>query len=494
VLHPVLFAAFPLLSLFVHNQTEVELGALWRPLGICIAAGAALYGLFALILKRGAKAGALASLVVVAFFYFGTFSSRASRLGLTDWWFFAVWIAVFVLGSVALLRTRRDLDNLTLALSVGAAVLILWPAVRIASYQTNHPSIAISDPRLWPTRLQKPVPASGGRLPDIYVVIPDDYARTDVLKHYFHYHDDRFIRQLRKRGFVVSEQARSPYSDSEMNIAAAVNMDYLSRLPRILGKSSQDVRPVRRLIADNRASRLLKSLGYRYVHLDTDEVTFPDGNPHISPLAAPDSFPNLWLRNSVLRMFGGTLGFNGAATDERFRKAIRSTFSRLAALPPDPGPKFVLFHTLLPHDPYIFGAQGQRITFPDRSDEALGSKLGMRYYLKQLRFLNRKLLEAVDAILANSKAPPVIVIQSDEGFQANPETFGEAAMQQIRVKGLSAFYFPGVGRAGVPQPPNTVNTLRFVFNRYFGTHYELLRSASYPELDLPYQFEEMRVR
>jgi hypothetical protein len=46
----------------------------------------------------------------------------------------------------------------------------------------------------------------------------------------------------------------------------------------------------------------------------------------------------------------------------------------------------------------------------------------------------------------------------------------------------------------VPQPPNTVNTLRFVFNRYFGTHYGLLRSASYPELDLPYQFEEMRVK
>jgi hypothetical protein len=51
-----------------------------------------------------------------------------------------------------------------------------------------------------------------------------------------------------------------------------------------------------------------------------------------------------------------------------------------------------------------------------------------------------------------------------------------------------------VGKAGVPQPPNTVNTLRFIFNKYLGTHYKLLKSASYPELDFPYQFEEMEVK
>jgi hypothetical protein len=46
----------------------------------------------------------------------------------------------------------------------------------------------------------------------------------------------------------------------------------------------------------------------------------------------------------------------------------------------------------------------------------------------------------------------------------------------------------------VPRPPNTVNTLRFVFNQYVGTSYKMLRSASYPEGDLPYQFEEMHVK
>jgi hypothetical protein len=45
-----------------------------------------------------------------------------------------------------------------------------------------------------------------------------------------------------------------------------------------------------------------------------------------------------------------------------------------------------------------------------------------------------------------------------------------------------------------PDRLNTVNTLRFVFNRYFHAGYPLLRNASYPEGDFPYQFEEMPVR
>jgi hypothetical protein len=325
------------------------------------------------------------------------------------------------------------------------------------------------------------------------MIIPDDYVRLDVLRRYFHYDDAAFVRELRRRGFVVSPRSVSPYSDSESNIASTLNLDYLSRFPRVLGASSQDVRPLKRVIADNRASRLLKPLGYRYVHLDTDEVTFAGGNPDISPLAPPDSFMNLWLRKSVLRRVGGALGFDQAARDARYRDSVRSVFAKLATVPRSPGPKFVVFHTLLPHDPYVFRANGRPVTVANRSDVDLASAAGRRNYVQQLRDLNRRLLESIDRIVAGSRTPPVIVLQSDEGFSANPDTFGEAAMRAIRVKGLTAFRLPGGGPTDVPRPPNAVNTLRYVFNRYLGTHYPLLRSASYPEGDLPYQFQEMRV-
>ena len=271
-------------------------------------------------------------------------------------------------------------------------------------------------------------------------------------------------------------------------------MDYLTNFPRVLGKDSQDVRPVQRVSEDSRAARLLTSIGYDYVHLDTDEVTFAGGNPGISPLAPPDSFLNLWLRKSILRQVGGPLGFNQAATDERFRKSIRSEFSELHSIPTGTKPKFVVFHTLLPHDPYIFGAQGQSVTFPVQSDLDLSSDAGRAHYLRQLEFTSQQLLDSIDQILAHAKTPPVIVVQADEGFQAEPEVFGEAAMEDIRVKGLSAFYLPRLDQPGVPTPPNSVNVLRFVFNHYLGTHYEMLKSASYAEGDLPYEPKEIHVK
>jgi hypothetical protein len=489
VVIPVLFAVFPLLSLFAQNQTEVELRMLWWPAALSVFAGLGAFGLTLLAYRDAAKAAVLASLLAIAFFYYGA----VAGWGPAGWWYVVLCAAILVVVAVALVRTTRDVWSVTVVLAVAAVVVCAGPAIRIVNYEIRHPLLSATDPRIWPHRLAGPTAQAGSRPPDIYVLVPDDYARPDVLRRYFHYTDTRFLDALRRRGFTVAPDARSPYSDSESNIAAEMNMDYLTGLPKILGPKSQDVRPLRRLIADNRAARLLEPLGYRYLHLDTDEVTFPTGNPDISSAAVPDSLENLWLQKTVLRVFGGPIGFDPSATDRRFRESVHTGFSRLHEVTKESGPKFVLFHTLLPHDPYVFGLRGQPVDFPYASDAALGSKLGMPYYLQQLEHVHHELLRAVDAIRANSARPPVIVIVSDEGFQAENQ-FGERAMQLIRVKGLVALSLPGVSQPRVPGPPNTVNVLRYVFNQVLGTHYPTLPSHSYPEGDYPYQYEEMRVR
>jgi hypothetical protein len=146
-----------------------------------------------------------------------------------------------------------------------------------------------------------------------------------------HYDNTRLLRELERRGFVVSTHALAPYSDSDSNVAALTNMDYLTNFGKVLGSTSQDVREVQRVIEDNRAARLLSSVGYDYVHLDTDEVTFAGGNPGISSLAAPDTFRTLWLQQSLLRPLGGQFGFNTHAVQSRFRDSVQSVFSELQA-------------------------------------------------------------------------------------------------------------------------------------------------------------------
>lgn len=84
-----------------------------------------------------------------------------------------------------------------------------------------------------------------------------------------------------------------------------------------------------------------------------------------------------------------------------------------------------------------------------------------------------------------SKEPPVIVSESDEGSSRRSRAFGEAAMRQIRVKGLVALSIPGVNGVRAPQPPNTVITLRYVYNKLFGTQYSMLPGTSAPDGDYP---------
>ena len=122
---PMVFAAFPLLTLFADNQTEIELAVLWWPLLYSMTAAAVLYALFLLIFKSAAKAAILASLVVTVFFTWGIYSDRVSL---------PVWLGLFVVAAVVVVWTKRGLSTLTLGLSVAAIVLIVGPVSRIVSY------------------------------------------------------------------------------------------------------------------------------------------------------------------------------------------------------------------------------------------------------------------------------------------------------------------------------------------------------------------------
>ncbi len=489
---PLLLAIFPILFLFQYNQADVSPTVIWYPLAISAGTGVALFAISWLVLRSTLKAALLASLLVVATFYYGVSYDVVTAWGLNEALILGLWVAMLILGIVALLRAK-DLSKLGELLLVVTAVLTLVSVVEIGLYRIQNPPVSASDARLWSTPLENPVLTASETLPDIYYIVPDDYARTDVLKEYLGYDNSQFIHDLRNRGFVIPEQGRSPYSDSESNMASALNLDYLNRFEDVVGAESQNSLIVTQVLEDNRASHFLNALGYQYTHIDSDNTTYAGDNPSISPIAAPDNLTYLWLRASSLRTFSGPVGFSNDASDERFRQSVLAAFDRLKAMPQIAGPKFVFFHTLIPHDPYVFGPQGESVTFANPSDDRLGSQPGIPYYVGQLRFSNQLLLESIDVILAQSKSPPIIIIQGDEGFQSNAQTFGEETMQDIRLKGLNAFYVPGKDMSGLPQNLNNVNTFRYLFDLCFGTHLAMLENVSYAEGNYLFQPQKIHV-
>jgi hypothetical protein len=97
-------------------------------------------------------------------------------------------------------------------------------------------------------------------------------------------------------------------------------------------------------------------------------------------------------------------------------------------------------------------------------------------YGGQIVYLNSKVLEVVDQILATSDQPPVIIIQGDHG--ATIDYQGKGIDKTLRLGILNAYYLPGVHQDLIYPTITPVNTFRLIFNVYFNGGYELLEDKS----------------
>jgi hypothetical protein len=133
----------------------------------------------------------------------------------------------------------------------------------------------------------------------------------------------------------------------------------------------------------------------------------------------------------------------------------------------------------------VFGPDGEPTHPADfwNEKQQYPAKLYAQGYQNQLTFLNKKMIEAVDTILANSDTPPIIVLQGDHGPWLQS--------REKRMWILNAYHLPGQADKLYPQI-SPVNTFRLIFNSYFGGQYGLLEDVSYfspvPKL---YEFSEV---
>ena len=494
-LHPLLFAAFPVLFLFAENAVQqVTLDPLWLPLGAAVGAASVLLVVASLVLRSVLRGAFVATVAVVLFFSFGH-AWNLARETLPDRTWLAAASALMAFAAVLLAwRGGRWVAPFTRAANVAAIVLVGYNAFRVAQFAVGTPttSLAATDA---PVAVETAV-AQLDRRPDIFYVILDRYSYAATLDREYGFDNRPFLDELERRGFVIAEESWANYLRTPMSLVSSLSMEHLDG--EALGAVGGD--PVTPLHTAFRGRlpvpATLKSLGYEYLHIgsaweptatnmDADRVLrWRPGSEFASAVLAtsawglsqPDVPPDVE---------------DEAPTDvtaflEHLRQDTLYQFDRLEDAASRPGPTYTFAHILMPHNPWRFNADGSAPT-----PEQLRTRTRDEWFIEHVQWTNQRVLDALDTLLdAPPGEEPVIIIQADEGeypaaFARNQERFDwtRATPDQVEHKYgiLNAFHLPGVDAraAGVHDRISPVNAFRVVFNAYFDADLPMLPDTTF---------------
>lgn len=493
-IHPMLVAVFPILALYARNAQQLEFRVLMRPLGYALL-GTVVAWLLAGLAMRSLRKGALAaSALCVAFFSYGHAAALADRHNLGDYVGPAL-VGLVLLALYVIVRARGTLGTATNALNLASVALVapsLWGSVfpRHVPMPVARPGAragAPAGPVALARGLARPVAASQmAEAPDVYLIVLDAYERADGLRALYGFDNGPFLQALEERGFVVPAASRSNYNETPLCMASTLSMDYLNDLaPQVQAGVGLEALSRPRM-QQAKVAGILKDLGYEFVYVWTEA-----GQTQI------DTADVLLKGSSDLSGFEGeVVGMTAldAAPGQReklydvHRGRILTAFSHLAEVSRRPERKFVLAHIMAPHPPFVFGPNGE-LANPRRPfsyDD--GSRIGWymshdqyrKGYTDQLQFVNKRLLVAIDAIIGNSKRPPIIVLQGDHGSRLGLD-WGSVDKTDMRETWsiMSAYRVPRAVQSRIYPTITPVNSFRLILSHAFGQDLPLLPDRSY---------------
>lgn len=511
---PLFALLYPLLGLWSNNDGEIPLRDLGRPFLLGLVLLLALWGLFWLFTRRnGERAAALTTLSLLLFFSFDlietylvvgiqdflvTLAPHQSLLLQQRWLGITVWLVLTLGLGLLLHRLARHASPLS-GLTLFTGILVGWliPGTVRALQRQKPPT---SPPVLSASSLLGATSA----LPDLYCIVLDGYGRQDVLKRLYGLDNEPFLRALEARGFFIARKSRANYIQTPLALASALNLSYITPPPV---QKSHDTEPSRLALEENRIRTLLAPRGFQF-------ISVPTGVNQIRTLTADKTLEQplegAALLTGIERMLlertplGFLLAYEGVAFREHRSRLLSALEVSLPAAAALPQPKFVFAHILAPHPPFVFGPQGQdrvpstgAFSIGDATDYTRrGSQRSYRQgYSDQLIFLNKKVLEAVDAVQKNAKRPAVIVLMGDHGPRMNTDWKSLAKTDTNEVfYNLMAVSAPD-GKAGelIGDLVSPINVFRLLLTRYFGQELPRLPERSfYSTLEKPYSFDEVK--
>ena len=436
------------------------------PLLLAICGSLLLFSILIFVTKHSTKASLIASAFVMCFFLYGPLFDVLVFVDLPA----SKEIVLCIISIVALVFTGSFIwAKNALFLSVTSILLRLFCVILISI------NLAII---LWfhfftgdtekAKHANRTIQLYSNEKPDIYYIIPDEYASSSTLKTIYGEDNFEFEQYLSSRGFRILNNmsiAYDIYPETRLSLATTLNFETPS--------SASDAWNFK-LINNNIAFTFLRQAGYKTIVFDNFVYDFPaklDFNADITirdkharvASFETDRFYRTLLEDSILAPFFQIKYPNKTS-------GILNTFARLENIPKEPGPKFVLIHIPIPHAPFIFDRNGRFI----KTENALNFR-DKHFYIEQYFYVNNMIKKVVDGILKSSAKPPVILIQSDHGPRNHKDPRKPLVDISVPIKEtrklFAAYYLPDMSDEdlkGLPDDLAQSQSLKIIFSRYIG--------------------------
>lgn len=491
-IYPFLFGLVSLLTLLAHNMQEVYLTAVIKPFLCTLGGLMALLALMRLVFRDWSRAALGTTFIAVIFFSYGhvyELLQSIPNIGLQvgrHRYLLVVMAGLLVAGLWWIWKKFRSSKEITLLLNLTGLVLLVFPLYQISSFYIQQGSEKNASEALSQTPSRLSVEA-GKPAPDVYYIILDSYTRSDALLGDFGYDNAPFENELEELGFYIARCSQSNYSYTSLSLVSSLNMDYLGGIQEELKAQGVSPNAWLGMLKKSAVRGQLEGIGYKTIAFQTgfpwteltDADIFLDMSADIMDLKQLSPFDVMYIKSTGLlaitdrqkqvtrsKISDVNYPFSSFIAQQRF---ILDQLPKIASMPEK---KFVFAHILIPHVPYIFAADGSINLDPgfyDGDDTApRNEEYRTRGYTGEIQFINREILQVVRQILADSKTPPVIIIQADHGLR-----------DQNRTMIFNAYYLPGEGKNELYTTITPVNTFRLVFDEYFGANYPLLADDSF---------------
>lgn len=499
------FAVYPVLSLYVTNIEKLHFLSIFGYMLSFVAIALLIWKLLGTYIKDTEKAAIIVSMAVLLFFsyslvpilistlcqYLGGGIASFIRKHVDTMYGTLVLLPLLIIMGYFLLKwffrfQKRHGTTPIMNLVCFALLFSVFAPVLPFGNRESSNSTSAKIGQIWMKKLEQdtqPLRANKDSLPDIYIIYLDGYARHDILKTLYDVDNSSFLLHLEEQGFYIANESHSNFGATYFSILTFLNFMHLDPFIEILPEGYNDFLPIFELTFSNRTFKSLREIGYQLVVFSNGYplTDYRDADQYIRLPAQTNDFGQTLISNTPLaNLFTFQYDYR--------RQNIIYGLERIPDVASNPKATLAFIHVLAPHPPFVFDKNGKSVNPPykfngnDANDFFVtGSREEyIKGYKGQVIFITNFVQKTIDEILVNSSQIPIIILQGDHGpgLTFNYDEYEEKSIQE-RYSILNAYLLPNGGNKFLYPTISPVNSMRIVFNTYFGTHYPLLADRSY---------------